>query len=81
MVLASGGWFFVAGLFEAQRDTNEQRKAQMTINKDMCLDSGRYLLATAAQGCRQSHPLRRLHSWVLGCRVEAVEGQDHTCSV
>lgn len=53
----------------------------MTITEDICLDSGRYLLAKAAQGCWQSHTQSRLRSWVLGCLVEAVEEWDHTRSV
>lgn len=47
-------------------------KAQMTISKDVCPDSERYLLDRVAQGCRQSHTLRR---FVYRVPLEAVEGR------
>ena len=46
-------------------------KAQMTINKDVCPDSERYL-DRVAQGCGQSHTLRRL---VYRVPHEAVEAR------
>lgn len=44
----------------------------MTISKDVCPDSERYLLDRVAQGCGQSHTLRR---FVYRVPLEAVEGR------
>lgn len=50
-------------------------KAHLIINKEVCPDSERYLLDRVAQGCGQSHALRKLVYRVLGCPLEAVEGR------